>query len=88
MGKPSHQRIIKKAAFVFSKKEWIESGEGLTRRELKILFNRGVVSRRLTKKGRSGSLVFKWRPTDEGYALLQRAAFSPSTAAEGLERGK
>jgi len=66
----SYEELVLRAETIFKKYGSIVTGEGLTRKELRLLERKGLVERQLMQNKKTGAIITQWKPVSLAAELI------------------
>ena len=64
------EELVLRAETIFKKYGSIVTGEGMTRKELRLLERRGLVERQMMQNKKTGALINQWKPVSLAAELI------------------
>ncbi len=71
MNRPN-DALIQKAENIFSHYGSIVTGQGLTRKELRLLERASLIESQLMKNKKTGSLIYEWKPISIAEGIIKK----------------
>lgn len=68
----SHDELILRAEKLFAQHGTIVTGEGMTRKELRLLERRGLVERQVMQIKKTGAIINQWKPVSMSEGLIKK----------------
>ena len=66
----SYEELVLRADVIFKKYGSIVTGEGLSRKELRLLERKGFIERQLVQIKKTGAIINRWKPVSLAAELI------------------
>lgn len=68
----NHDELILRAEKLFAHYGTIVTGEGMTRKELRLLERKGLVERQMMQIKKTGAIINQWKPVSMSAGLIKK----------------